>query len=364
MWHTLGQEGTIERLSRSLAEGTTHHAYLFLGPEHVGKRTLALDFACALNCEGSLPPCSACRACSRILEGKHADVLSVSIDEGTSADASDADEEARRRRTRVVTEQIEDLQRAAALPPYEGRWKVLLIDHADRMTGEAANRILKTLEEPPPHVVWMLLAESEGRMLETVISRCQRVDVRPMPVPELERHLVEVLSTPDDRARLIARASRGRTGWAIRAVTDGSLMAERAARIESIIQLISMTFSARFDFSRETDALYRRDSSAVMETLEQWTTWWRDLLLMKTGCAENVVNVDYVNDISDQSQRLSLEQIRDYIVRLGQARQDLDANVLSRLVFDSLVYAMPRIVKPAGERGPSPNAPANVNETQ
>ncbi|MBN1152076.1 MAG: DNA polymerase III subunit [Dehalococcoidia bacterium] len=364
MWRTLGQEATIERLSRSLAEGSTHHAYLFLGPEHVGKRTLAFDFACALNCEGASPPCGTCRACSRILEGKHADVHEIRIDTGSSAEEADVDDETRRRRTRVLTEQIEDLQRAAALPPYEGRWKVLLIDHADRMTGEAANRILKTLEEPPPHVVWMLLAEYEGRVMETVVSRCQKVDVHPLPIPELEKHLVEVLNTPEDRARLIARASRGRTGWALQAITDNTLLAERASRIESIIQLIAMTFSARFDFSREIDALYRRDSAAVLETMDQWTTWWRDLLLTKTGCAENVVNVDYVNDINDQAQRLNLEQIREYIGRLGQARQDLDVNVLPRLVFDSLVYTMPRIVKPAGEPALSAGASSELTETQ
>lgn len=364
MWRTLGQEETIERLSHSLAEGTTHHAYLFLGPEHAGKTTLALDFARALNCEGASPPCSSCRACTRIAEGKHADVISVTIDEGVSADEADSDEEMRTRRTRVLTKQIEDLQHAASLPPYEGRWKVLLIEHADRMTGEAANRILKTLEEPPPRVVWMLLAESEGSMLETVVSRCQRVDVHPMPVPELERHLIEAHNATEEMAQLIARASRGRTGWAIQAVSDSSLMAERTSRIEAVIQLISMTFSARFDFSREMDALYRSDRLSVMEALDQWTTWWRDLLLTKTNCAENVVNVDYVADLNDQAQRLSLEQVRDYIVRLGQARQDLAVNVLSRLVFDSLVYTMPRIIKPVGERSPSPARLADLDESQ
>jgi len=364
MWRTLGQDSAIERLSRSVAEGTSHHAYLFLGPEHVGKRTLALDLACALNCEGDSVPCGTCRACSRILESKHADIHAVAIDTSAAADDAEADEETRKRHTRIVIEQIEDLQHAATLPPYEGKCKVLLVEHADLMSGEAANRILKTLEEPPPHVVWMLLAESEGRLLETVVSRCQRIDVRPMPVPELERHLVEQLHAPEDRARLVARVSRGRTGWALQAMTDESFLAERATQVESIVQLISMTYAARFDLSREMDAQYRRDRTGVLETLDQWTTWWRDLLLVKTGCADNVVNVDYVSDISEQAQRLSLEQIRDYIVKLGQARQDLDFNVLSRLVFDSLMYTMPRIAKPAGESGVSRSALPATSETQ
>ncbi len=351
MWRTLGQKGTIERLARSIAEGTPHHAYLFLGPEHVGKRTLAIDFACALNCESNPVPCGTCRACSRILEGKHADIHAIALSTDAAADDAEADDETRRRRTRILTEQIEDLQHAATLPPYEGRTKILLIENADRMTGEAANRILKSLEEPPPHVIWMLLAQTEGRLLETVVSRCQRIDVRPMAVPELEQHLIEAHRATEDQARLIARVSRGRVGWAVQAMEDEAFLAERASRVETIIQLISMTFAARFDLSREMDTLYRREPASVLETLEQWATWWRDLMLVKSGCAESVVNVDYVNDINGQAQRLSLEQIREYIGKLNEARQDLDLNVLPRLVFDSLLYTMPRITKPAGASG-------------
>ncbi len=348
MWRTLGQQSTIERLSRSVADGNSHHAYLFLGPEHVGKRTLAIDLACALNCESVDAPCGTCRSCTRILDGRHSDIHAMALDASAAAEDPDADDEVRKRRMRIVTEQIEDLQRAATLPPFEGRCKVLLVEHADRMTNEAANRILKSLEEPPPHVVWMLLAESEGKLLETVVSRCQRVDVHLMPVPELEHHLLNVVGVPAEQARLIARISRGRTGWALQAIEDSSLVAERSARVESMIQLVSMTYGARFDFSREMDAQYRREPAEVLETLDQWLTWWRDLLMVKTGCADSVVNVDYVNDINEQSQRLGLEQVRDYIGKLNEARQDLDLNVIPRLVFDSLVYTMPRTSKSAG----------------
>lgn len=363
MWRTLGQESTVERLSRSIAEASVHHAYLFLGPEHVGKRTFALDLACALNCVGDAPPCGICSACTRILAEKHADVLSISLDSTAAAQDQESDDEGNRRRTRILTAQVEDLQRAASLPPYEGRWKVLLVDHADRMTVEAANRILKSLEEPPPHIMWLLLAEAEDRLLDTVVSRCQRIDVRQMAIPELERHLAQVGATPE-QSRLIARVSRGRTGWALSAFQDDTLMTERGARVESTIQLISMTYGARFDLSRELDTLYRREPARVLETLEQWTTWWRDLLLFKTGCAESLVNVDYVNDIEEQAARLSLEQIREYIGRLTGVRQDLDLNVIPRLVFDSLVYTMPRIAKPGGDSGVARGTLLSTSETE
>ncbi len=364
MWRTIGQKSTVERLSASVAEGSTHHAYLFLGPAHTGKRTLAIDFACALNCESDNSPCGTCRACSRILEGKHADVHDITLDDSGTPEDIEVEEKGRTRRTRILTEQIEDLQRASALPPYEGRFKVMMVEHADRMTDAAANRILKVLEEPPPHVVWMLLAENEDRLLETVVSRCQRIDVYTLPAAQLERHLSEVCGATPEQARLISRISRGRVGWALQALKDDSLLAERVSQVEGAIQLPSMTYAARFDFSRELDALYRREPASVMETLEQWTTWWRDLLLVKTGCAESVINIDYVNDINEQAQRLSLEQIRDYIGKLNEARHDLDLNVISRLVFDSLVYTMPRITKPAGGTNGLPVVLRDKSETQ
>ena len=120
------------------------------------------------------------------------------------------------------------------------------------------------------------------------------------------------------------------------------MLADRSARIESIIQLIYMGYSPRFDMARELDARYRRDPRSVLETLDVWTTWWRDLLVVKSGC------VDYVNDLNEQAKSLSLQQIRESIGKLNEARENLDLNVITRLVFDSLVYTIPRISKAAG----------------
>lgn len=363
MWHTAGQESSVELLSRSISEGNVHHAYLFVGPEHVGKRTFAIDLACALNCEGEQRPCGECRACRRILDGKHADVQVMALADGVEPQAPEGEEEGRTSRTRIGTEQIEDLQHAANLPPFEGKWKVLLIENADLMTTEAANRILKMLEEPPPHIVWMLLAENENRLLATIISRCQRIDVRPMPAPELEAYLVKTRGADPEHAALIARVLQGRTGLAISALTDESVLADRAARIESIIQLIYMGSSPRFDFARELDTQYKRDPRGVLETLDVWTTWWRDLLVVKSGCAESVVDVDYVNDLNEQAASLSLHKIRESIGKLNEARENLDLNVISRLVFDSLVYTIPRIAKAAGGSGVPSGALQDENVT-
>lgn len=353
MWRTFGQETTIAWLSRAIREGGAHHAYLLLGPEHVGKRTLATDISCALNCTSDDPPCGECGACRRILEGKHADIITATLDqpvEGAENGQGDEEEGARQGRN-IRLKQVRHLQHMATMPPFEGRTKVLMIEDADRMTPQASNSILKSLEEPPAQVVWLLLAADESRLLETIVSRCQRIDVLPAPVPELERYLAGSYGVEPERASFVARLSRGRTGWAIAAVTDESVLASRASRVETIIQLIYMTQTARFDLARELQTQYGRDPGGVLETLDLWTTWWRDLLVTKGSCSDAIVNVDYVNDLNEQAGRLSLEQIREFIGRLSEARDNLDFNLIPRLVFDSLVYTIPRIEKPTGEGG-------------
>jgi len=364
MWRTLGQESTIEWLSNSIRDGAVHHAYLLLGPEHVGKMTLALDLACALNCESDSPPCGECTSCRRILEWKHADILVPPPVEEVDEDGQPDKDTTAGPSSSIRIQQMRNLDHMANLPPFEGRWKVILIDDADHMTVASANYILKTLEEPPPHVVWMLLARNEGLLLDTIVSRCQRIDVRSLPVPALKDVLMTRHGVEEPRAELLSRVSMGMTGWAISAAQDDSVMAARSSRLEGIIQLIQMGPAARFDLARELDQQYRRDQKGVMETLDVWTTWWRDLMMMKTGCADTIVNVDYVNDLNEQAQNLTLELIRESIAKLDEARENLALNVIPRLVFDSLVYSIPRIASASGTRARAAEVVLDKSETE
>jgi DNA polymerase III subunit gamma/tau len=157
MWQVIGQDKILSLLDYGLKTDSIAHAYLLVGPRHVGKGTLANNLAQALNCEGAGTPCGQCRSCQRIREGKHADVTSIGLDS----------------RAEIGIDDIRGLQRSANLPPYEGKCKVFIIDEAEYLSTEAANALLKILEEPPPRVVWLLLAADEERLLATIISRCQ-----------------------------------------------------------------------------------------------------------------------------------------------------------------------------------------------
>src|SRR3990172_2284264 len=175
-WNLTGNARAVAGVSRSLASESPPHAYLFTGPERVGKATLALRLAQALNCdrtvsrlpvaqgpspEPSRPddptaPCLQCTPCTRIASSLHADIQTVRLELNDDGEP----------KTAIAVDQIRDVERAVALNPYEGRTRVVIIDPADLLTDEAQNAFLKTLEEPPPHGVIILIATREERSEE------------------------------------------------------------------------------------------------------------------------------------------------------------------------------------------------------
>ena len=208
-WEMVGHEWAVTLLRRGLASGRVSHAYLFCGLPQVGKTRLALKLAQAPNCTQPDPPCGQCDSCKKIWEGTHTDVRLVA---GEGAGGS------------IKIGQIRDLQREAVLRPYEGRRRVFVLERIDLASIEAANSLLKTLEEPPGHVVLALTAVHAEALPATVVSRCQRLDLRPVAQATLEAALAG-RGVPPEKARLLARLSGGRVGWALEASRDEALLA-------------------------------------------------------------------------------------------------------------------------------------------
>ena len=153
MWSVIGQTRAVSLLQRSLERGSLAHAYLFVGPAHVGKMTLALNLAQALNCAAAEPPCGQCLSCQKIASAKHADVQIVGLNR-------DGDSDEPRPRAEISIDQIRQVQHSASLPPFEGRHKVFIIDGAELLSTEAANCLLKTLEEPVGKVIFLLTKDT------------------------------------------------------------------------------------------------------------------------------------------------------------------------------------------------------------
>jgi DNA polymerase-3 subunit delta' len=331
MWQTIGQPEALALLEHSLSTGNLAHAYLFTGAPNIGKTTLALDLARAVNCQGSEPPCSECQSCHRITDGKHTDTTIISLN--SAKDSGEA-----KSRVEISIDDIRELQHSASLPPYEGKCKIFIIDGAEYLSTEAANCLLKTIEEPPPHIMILLLTAEEPRLLPTVVSRCQRIELKPMPSAEIERILIESHGVDCDRARLLAGLSHGCLGWALRVSANDSYLTQRTQRLTEMFSLIDAGWEERFSYA----AKLGNDRKSAEEIIKLWLVWWRDVMLNKCGCKQTTTNVDYTSKLEEWAQVLSLLEIRNFIDSLRQSLNQIAVNANLRLVFEILMLNMPK----------------------
>ncbi len=303
------------------------HAYLLAGPSRVGKGTLALDLARSLNCQGGSPPCGDCSPCQRIERGVHPDVLWVRLL---------ADDRTGRPKTEIGIDQIREVTSLASLPPYEGSYRLFIIDGAEHLSVEAANALLKTLEEPPPQVVLLLLSAAEGALLPTITSRCQRLELRPLPEAEVVRFL-EAGGLGPEEARLRARLSGGCPGRGV----DGEFFQRREQAMAQAEGLLSQGRGERLAQAAQLAALYERERDT--EFLDLWQGWWRDLLLIGAGCPGAVANADHAEGLERAARGLSLAQIRAALHSLRAATEGLRRHANPRLALEVLVLSLPRV---------------------
>ena len=329
----IGHSGVISFLDHSLQSGRLSHAYLFVGPRHVGKTAVALYLAKAVNCQGEgKKPCDSCSQCRRIESRQHTDVQVIGIP---------ASEEGGQGTTRIKIESIRELQRQASIHPYEGTCRVYIIDGAELLSHEAANCLLKTLEEPPPNVLLILLTTNEASVLPTVLSRCQRIELRSMSIQELAQDLTRQLSMENERAALLARLSGGCPGWALLAAQDDSILKGRLNTLDRLMNIVEIGLEGRFRYSSELASLFSKDRQSGQGMLDQWLSWWRDLLLVKGGADHYATNAHRLKELEEQSQRYSLSTIRAFIHCIEEAQSQLEHNANPRLALDVLMLKLP-----------------------
>ena len=321
MWQVVGHEWAVELLKRSLTNGRVAHAYLLTGPPQIGKTTLALNFAQALNCQNPEGPCGECLSCRKIAHGTHPDVRVIEGQGGT-----------------IKIDQIRALQRQAALSCTEGRWKVFILRQMEQATTEAANCLLKTLEEPPAHVILVLTASEADALPPTIVSRCQVLNLRPLTVEAVRKALQERWGVEGERAELLARLSGGRLGWAVEAARDGAILRRRDELLDDLAELMGQGRVERFAYAQQLS----RDTEAAREALGIWLSWWRDLLLMASGSSAEIANLDRVEALREMAGRYSLGQVRDFIEALRAAAWRLEHNVNARLTLEVLLLSLPR----------------------
>lgn len=326
-----GHEFTVRLLEDSLRQGRFHHAYLLSGPAHVGKTTLAVQLAQALNCREDEPPCGVCASCRRIADGHHADLRTISLvsDDGTEA------------RTLIGIETIRDLQRAAYMRPYEGTHRVFIIQEADRLSAEAANALLKVLEEPPPDLLWVLLTSDLEAVLPTIASRCQAMELRPLSVGQTAQVLQSSHQLSEEDAERIARLSRGCVGWALQAAEEPALLARLHQQLERLVDVSNGGLEGRFAYAADLAQRFQRDRAQGREQLHLWLRWWRDVLLVQQDRQAQVVHQEWREALEGHARTLSQAQTVKWIDLLYQTLDALEHNANPRLALEAMMLELP-----------------------
>ena len=334
----VGHVRLIDLLSRSVAGGTLPPSLLFAGPAGIGKRLTALAVAQALNCtnttkgsglraEGSIDACGVCAACSRIARGVHPDVLFVSPGDSGA----------------IKIDQVRDIVDRAQYRPFEGRRRVVIIDEADALVSQAQNALLKTLEEPTPSSVFILVTSRPDMLLPTVLSRCPQLRFRPLSLEEIVKALTARGRTETD-SRAIAATADGSLGQALQA-TAVNLVESRA-----LAQKMLETAAAQHDPARRiasAQQLVTKPASGVTERdqlathLRAMAVLLRDVEVLATGADDRVIaNADVRPALERLATTYQGERGTRAFAAIDRALFALERNAGVKLVADWLVLQL------------------------
>jgi DNA polymerase-3 subunit delta' len=360
---TRGHGPALSVVQRAVAEERAPHALLLSGPERVGKTTLALDLAAGLLCQAADPaarPCRSCSACRRVASGNHPDLHRLAP-EGAGA--------------RIRLGQVQALASELALLPLEGRFRLAVIEQAQRLNLDAQHALLKTLEEPPARVVLVLAADEPAGLLPTVVSRCARLRLGAVAAPVIADMLVERGLADAPRAAALARASGGRPGVALALAASPETLLGRARLARSLLDLLAADRRTRLSAAgallaeaaalggtttpipdadpgateqqpaapsrgavRATPAERR---AAMAQLLDVWRAVARDLAVAARGGASAVLQRDLLDELLAAAEHVDAGAAARFVERLEVVGRGLEGYANPELALDVLLLDWP-----------------------
>jgi len=328
-WDLVGHDWAVKLLKHHIENERIRHAYLFVGPESVGKRTLATRFAQALSCERADPPgeiCGECRACRLVSEEAFPDLEVIRPD------------------PTIQVDDVRALQRRLALAPYEGPWRIALLENFHNASISASNAMLKTLEEPPDQVVLLLTASAQELLLPTVVSRCEVIPLRGVASSTIVAALEDRHAEPE-RAQMLATLSEGRPGRAIRWESDPNLLERRSDALAQLTEAMGMDIGGRFTLAerivgRGKIVVQRR---RVRKTLEAWLSIWRDLLYSGYRADVQTRNPDLLPSFENAAQSVTPADRYGAVKAISTTLAAVDSNANLRLAMEALMLDLPTV---------------------
>ncbi len=319
----LGHEQTIQHMKNAIQMNKVSHAYIINGEKGSGKKLLAGLFAQTLQCEaGGTEPCMQCRSCKQAVSMNQPDIIRITHEKPNTISVED------------IREQLNgDIQ----IRPYSSPYKIYIIDEADKLSVQAQNALLKTIEEPPSYAVIFLLTENAGTLLPTIRSRCVLLDLKPVPSQTIKRYLMEDLEIPEYRADICTAFAQGNVGKAKRLALSENF-GEMLDHVLHVVKYISEMEVSDLIEDLKKISEYKMEINDYLDLL---TIWYRDVLLFKaTRDADSMIFSDELISIRKKASESSYEGLGQIIEALEKAKQRLKANVNFDLTMELLLLTM------------------------
>lgn len=319
----LGHEQIIEHLQNAIQMKKVSHAYILDGEEGAGKMMLARAFAQTLQCErGGTEPCGECHSCKQALSGNQPDIITVGHEKPASIGVED-----------IRGQLCGDIQ----IKPYSSPYKIYIVDEAEKMTVQAQNALLKTIEEPPAYGVILLLTTNADAFLPTILSRCVTLKLRPVKSEVIRAYLMEKYQIPDYQADVCTAFARGNVGKAQRLAQSEQFAELKDHLIHLLRHLRDMEIYELTEAVRSASE-YKAE---IGDYLDLMALWFRDVLLFKaTRQIDGLVFAEEIGDISAQAQKSSYEGLERILKALEKAKVRLKANVNFELAMELLMLTI------------------------
>ena len=319
----IGHNQIVEHLKNAIRMGKVSHAYILNGESNAGKMMLAESFAMALQCEtGKDEPCMNCRSCHQAAEHNQPDIIYVTHEKPNVISVDDIRHQ---------------LNNDIVIKPYSSKYKIYIVDEAEKMNTQAQNALLKTIEEPPAYGVILLLTTNADAFLPTILSRCITLNLKSVNEDLIKEYLMKKYHIPDYQADVCAAFAQGNVGKAIQLASSGEFNELKAAAISLVKKLEDMDLYELNECIKQINEFKPK----IQEYFDLLTLWFRDVLYMKaTNDVNNLIFKDEVYDIKKQAARKSYVGIETILQALEQSRVRLNANVNFDLVIELLLLTI------------------------
>ena len=319
----IGQEQLKEHIQNAIASNKVSHAYIINGERNAGKEFIARIFAMTLQCEkGGKEPCNECHSCKQALSHNQPDIVYVSHEKPNSIGVED------------IRGQINN---DIGIKPYSSPRKIYIMNEGEKMTPQAQNALLKTLEEPPEYAVILILTDNVEGLLPTIISRCVVLNMKPVPDKLVKKYLMEELGVPDYKANICVAFARGNIGKAKLLASSEEFEKVKDEAITLVKYINDMEINEIVKAIKKIME-YKLDVNDYLDIL---TVWYRDALLYKaTKDVNSLVFKNEFQQIRKVADRSTYEGIETIVKALQQARRRLEANVNFDLTMELLLLAI------------------------